>query len=197
MRPSDDHPLVEFVRHTFGPRFSDLLMAGYRQEPSRTTKVFHVTEEMEARGVEWVIELVSNSPPCRQEPLVLAALLKLLFKQPVISPHLEFSIDDLIEQIGWKSSPRRSREVDRVISTYAGLSFHKELKNKRVESVGLRWGQYSLITAYIRETVRSSTAQVSRRIEFAPSFIEGLKEGSMYFADINFGRVNTRDVFGR
>jgi hypothetical protein len=157
-------------------------------------KIFYITEVISEKNIEWAIEAVSNYPPSREEPLVLAALFKILLKRPAISPHLEFGMDELIEEIGWEHSLCTQNEIDRVISNYASFSFYKEPRNKRANRVGLKWGYYSLITAYFRETIyrrgESVSGQTVRCIELAYSFIDGIKRGQVNFADINFGQIH-------
>jgi len=191
MRQAEDHPLVRFIYQTFGPHFADLIMLGYGEEPSREKKVFHITEEIAGRSVEWTIEAISNSLPYRREPLVIAALLNILLKRPVISTRLEFQMDDLVEEIGRDYIPTRHEEIDRIITNYVSLSFFKEPKNEGVETDDLRWGNYSLIIMYLRDTVRTPGESVperkSRSIEIDRSFIEGIKKGQVFFSDINFG----------
>lgn len=193
MRQLNDHPLKKFVYNTFGPRLADLIMVGYNEKPSRRKKIFRITEEVGGRSVEWTIEALGKSLPSRQEPLVIAALLKILLRRPEISLHLEFRMEELVEEIGWNNSPLTQKRIDRIISNSAGLAFHKEPRNKRADMTGLKWGQYSLITAYIRESVRGaggSLPRISRCVEINSSFVEGLKKGLVYFADINLGRIH-------
>ena len=198
MRQVNNHPLAEFVYKTFGTSFSDLILAGYNEEPPRKRKHFYITEEADGGSIEWVIEVVSNSPPSGQEPLVLAALLKLLLQRPLLSSRLDFGIGELIEEVGWKDSSLTQRKIDRIISRYAALIYYKESRTKRGGSQrpSLSWGQYSLISAYLRESSRpagkSFPTKVSRSVEIDERFVEGIRRGQVCFADINFGPLSNQ-----
>jgi hypothetical protein len=196
MRQVNNHPLAEFVYRTFGTRFGELILAGYNEEPSRKRKRFYITEEANGGSIEWVIEVVSNAPPSGQEPLILAALLKLLLQRPLLSSRLDFGIGELIEEVGWKDSSLTQRKIDRIISRYAALIYYKESRAKRGEGrrPSLGWGQYSLISAYLRESSRpaekSLPTKISRSMEIDGRFVEGIRMGQVCFADINFGPLS-------
>jgi hypothetical protein len=193
MYQADDHPLAEFVYRTFGSRFADLLMVGYNEELSRKRKIFRITEEIAGRGFEWMIEAIGNSLPSRQEPLVLAALIKILLTRSTVSQQLVFGMDELIDTIGRRDELLMPGAIDNIITNYASLSFHKEPSNKMAERIGLKWGQYSLIKAYLRGSVRnpgeSIPQRTSRLVEIDAGFVEGIKMGKVYFADINFSQI--------
>jgi hypothetical protein len=76
------HPLTTFVSETFGQQFGDLLLAGYGAEPGGKCGRLYLAERDGRVEAGWVIELVAHRHPFGDEPLVLAALLKLL-----LSPH--------------------------------------------------------------------------------------------------------------
>lgn len=197
------HPLAEFVYRTFGTQCADLLMVGYNKEPSRRRKSFHITEELAGESIEWEIEMDSNSPPSGQEPLVLAALLKLLLQRSAISTPLEFRMDELVEELGWNNNPTTRRTIDRVITSYAALFYHKEPTRRQGkqlrerEGISLRWGQYSLLTAYLRGSISGAggarATRTYRRVDINKGFVEGLKRGRVYFADIDFGELKLED----
>jgi hypothetical protein len=104
MPQSTSHHLVEFVYSTFGKSFGDLLLAGYNEERSWKTRKFYIIEEVSGVSVEWEIEVAGKSSPIRHEPLVLAALLKLLLHRPALSYLLEFEMSEMVKELGWKDS---------------------------------------------------------------------------------------------
>jgi hypothetical protein len=196
MSQVNTHPLAEFVYKSFGTHFGDLILAGYNEEPSRKRKRFYITEEADRDRSEWVIEVAGNSPPSGQEPLIIAALLKLLLQRPLLSARLDFGIGELIEEVGWKDSLLTQRKIDRIISHYAALIYYKESRAKRGggQRPSLSWGQYSLISAYLRESScpagKSFPTKVSRSVEIDERFVEGIRRGQVCFADINFGSLS-------
>lgn len=188
------HPLTTFVYQTFGQQFGDLLLAGYGAEPSgRHRRLFFIEPE-----AGWVIELVGRRQPCRDEPLVLAALLKLLLTRPSISQYLEFELDELLAALRWRDDASTRRQVETAIGCYVRLLYDKQVdvpaKVRAPEPAG--GGYYHLLAGYVRET-NSYTGgppdRTLRGVYFDAGFIKGLKEGRVYFAGINFGPLQTAE----
>lgn len=96
------HPLTTFVSETFGQQFGDLLLAGYGTEPGGKCGRLYLTEQDGGVEARWVIELVTRRPPYGDEPLVLAALLKLLLRRPSTSHYLEFELGQLLAELQWR-----------------------------------------------------------------------------------------------
>src|ERR1041384_78102 len=106
------HPLTTFVYETFGQQFGDLLLARYGAEPSSKNRKLYLTEAAAGREVGWTIEMIARRLPRRDEPLVLAALLKLLLSRPSLSEYLEFEMDELLAELQWRDSGRTRRQVE-------------------------------------------------------------------------------------
>lgn len=193
MQQNNNHPLVEFIYRTFGKSFGDLLLAGYKEERSWEARNIYVVEEVSGLSIEWEIEIAGKSSPIRHDPLVLAALLKLLLHRPSLSSHLEFEISGLVDELGWEDNPLTYKAIDNAISTYVTLFYQKKLsaRMRRVNQTGLRWGHYSLVDGYFKvstgRAIRLQSSQTSRYIDINKEFIQGLKNRQVTFADIYFG----------
>ena len=197
------HPLTAFLYETFGRQFSELLLSGYGEEPSNRYRKLYLIES--AAGVEtaWVIELISRHLPCRNEPLVLAALLKLLLNRPSISHHghhLAFEPEELFTELRWRDDMSTRREVGTAITSYVRLLYDKQLDERagRGTSATMGGGSYHLLTGYFRETKYPVSSGGSlggnlSNVDFDTGFIEGLRRGRVYFAGINFGALNRTD----
>lgn len=184
------HPLTTFVYKTFGQQFGDLLLAGYGAGPSSRHTRLHFTES-EAR---WVIELVAHHQPCRDEPLVLAALLKLILTRPSISQYLEFELGELLATLRWRDGAKTRRQVETTIGCYVRLLYDKQVDvpESRRASALVGGGYYHLLAGYMRESMSATDGALGRTLRgvyFDAGFIEGLKRGQVYFAGINFGRL--------
>lgn len=190
MRAMSTHPLTRFVYETSGQQFGDLLLAGYGAGPSSGRSYLRVTESEVGEEVAWVIELVALRPPCRDEPLVLAALLKLLLSRPIISQPLEFGIGELLAELRWPDSPDTRRRVEEALVSYVGLLYDKrpDGRSGRRAQAGSGGGCYHLLAGYTREALAGTGS-----VYFAGAFIRGLLEGRVYFAGIDFGTLNRID----
>jgi hypothetical protein len=186
------HPLTTFTYETFGQQFGDLLLAGYGEKPGGGRRMLHLTESEAGAQTDWVIELIGNRLPCGDEPLVLAALLKLLLNRSIISPQLEFETVKLLPELGWQDDPDTRRYVNEVIVGYARLLYDKrgDVRAGRRESETDEGGCYHLLTGYVRGTVSVTGGTLVRTLGivcFDGGFIGGLKEGRVFFAGIDFG----------
>jgi hypothetical protein len=185
----DKHPLEGFIRETFGDRLGALLLVGYGEEASHPQASIRVTpSKQEARRTGWLIEVSGNLPHGRQ-PLVLAALLKLLLSRDPLSAELEFETSEVLSALGWAETPNTQREIERVIRKYFGLSY--VMRREGSDTVEL--GMYTLLTGYDHddeiEVEGRAATQSLHRVHFHRGFIEGLKDSRMVFAGIDFGRL--------
>jgi hypothetical protein len=190
-------PLTSFVSETFGRQFAELILAGCRAEPSSKRMKFYVTESDVGVETRWAIELISRRSPCRDEPLVLAALLKLLLSQPNISHQLEFQVDELLAELRWRDNVSTRRQVERAITGYVRLLYAKQIdeQTERGMPASAGGGYYHLLMGYIREAKSGSTSSSFIRslggVDFDAGFIGGLRRGRVYFAGIDFGSLRT------
>jgi hypothetical protein len=189
------HPLTTFVYETFGQQFGALLLAGYGEESPAGSKVFHYSDTEAVGQVEWAVELIADRLPYRDEPLVLAALLKLLLTRPTISEVLDFEADELMAELQWGTDAEAYKRLHQVIRKYVSLVYDKQ---EQARAGGLKrtnapWGCYHLLLAHLRETVRDEAAHTVKRysrVSFDYDFARGLKRGRVYFAGIDFGTLH-------
>jgi hypothetical protein len=191
------HPLTTFTYETFGQQFGDLLLAGRGEKPGGRRRL-HLTESEAGAQADWVIELVGNRLPCGDEPLVLAALLKLLLSRPTISPHLEFEITELLPELGWPDEWVTRQHVEGIIVGYAGQHYdvRADARAGRRALETAEGGCYHLLTGYIRGAMSGTGGLLVRTPGIACfdiGFIEGLKEGRVFFAGMDFGPLQAAE----
>lgn len=190
----DVHPLTTFVYDTFGQQFGDLLLAGYGAEPEGKRKRLYVTESDAGVKINWTIELIARRPLCRDEPLVLAALLKLLLTRQSISHLLEFDLSELLTELRWQDKLSTRQQVETSIVGYVRLLYDKQVVlgagRRKIATVG--GGYYHLLTGYVRGGKSNTGGALIRnrsRVYFDAGFIEELRQGRIYFAGIDFGLI--------
>lgn len=190
------HPLEEFIRHTFGDPFRRVVMAGYANAPGARPGPLSLPPDG-GGGRRRFLELRGgNPPPSGDEPLVLAALLKLLLSRPEFHRELEFSTAELLTELGWEDTGLVQRGVDHTIEKYATLAYFRyEEGGERGVLDGLtgEWGYYSLVTGYSTETAtprgRAQGRRLRNSVRFDEDFIRSLGEGRVIFAGVDFGAL--------
>ena len=188
------HPLTTYVYETFGQQFGGLLLTGYGLEPGRARRRLYVTESEEGMETDWVIRLVTSHLPCRDEPLVLAALLKLLLSRPNISQYLNFEPGDLFTTLRWRDNASTRRRVEMSIGCYVRLLYDTQVDTRagKRPSGHKGGGYYHLLTGYFRadqSVTDAAFTEASSGVYFDSGFIEGLRQGRVCFAGINFGPI--------
>jgi hypothetical protein len=181
------HPLESFIRQTFGDQFGKVVLAGYGRGAGISLRL-RLSVATEGKGVRGRTLEISGDLPHGREPLVLAALLKLLLSRGYLSAELEFVLPEVIGALGKAVTPGVPGEVDRVIRKYLGLSYMVRREG------GGESGMYALVTSYDRDDefesgVKASTSS-ALRAHFHPGFVEGLKASRVVFAGIDFGRLS-------
>jgi hypothetical protein len=171
-------------------------MVGLDEEPAPAKKTFYVQETVEGDVRHWEIEVVGNAPPSGSEPLVLAALLKLLLRRGAVPSPLEFQMSEVLEELLHAGVELAPESVDRIISKYVALSYDTRAGggNDSDESGG---GVYSLVTAYLRERKGKAggagPAGAFNSVHFDQTFASGISNGNVVVAGIRFGRLKRFD----
>jgi hypothetical protein len=189
------HPLTTFIYETFGRQFGTLILAGYGEEPDGRNKRLYLSKSDAGEETSWVIEMVARRPPCSDDPLVLAALLKLLLSRTRISDCLEFELIELLAELQWQDDLSTRQQAETAITSYVRLLYDKQVdaRTGRCTSAIAGGGYYHLLTGYIRGTKSNASEALSRNVSsiyFDASFIKGLKQGRVYFAGIDFSSFN-------
>jgi hypothetical protein len=188
------HPLSRFIYETFDQQFGELLMVGYGAEPGAGRRRLHLIESQDGVETGWVIALVTRRPPCHDEPLVMAALLKLLLSRPSVSQHLEFELGELLAELRWPDSLGTRRRVETAIGVYVRLLYDKQVDVGfgpcTTEAAG--GGYYHLLTGYVKGAKSDEErARSFSGVYFDTGFIKGIERRQVFFAGINFGRLQT------
>lgn len=192
------HPLSRFVYETFGQQFGDLLMAGYGAAPGGERRRLCLIESEVGVKTDWLIELVSDHLPCRDEPLVLAALLKLLLSRSSVLNYLEFELGELLAELQWQDEVNTRQQVGAAINTYVRLLYDKQVNSRVRRRTSALAGEsyYHLLTGYITEAHPGAGGALDRTfgcVYFDSTFIEGIMQGRVYFAGIYLGRLKTTE----
>jgi hypothetical protein len=189
------HNLELFIKRTFGDQMGAILLAGYGSEVGLREASQGVLGAAEGGGEEiWVIEISGNLPH-GEEPLVLAALLKLLLSKGPLGVRFDFAVEDVLAELGWQDRRFARDAVDNAVRKYTGLSYTR----KREVGAEAR-GMYTLVTGYDQitggVTEGGRRTRVLDRVHFHPRFIEGLRSFRITFAGLDFGSLHSVEYYG-
>lgn len=197
MENTANHPLAEFVYSTFGKPFGELIMVGYGEISPPEKRSFSFTEEYDGGEIEWVMDVTSSHPLREQEPLVLAAVLKLITGKSGTAQRFEFRMRELLDELGWVHTRASERAANRILEKCVYVNFHKyesEGARERYKKANAEWGRYKLISGYVVSRTRDPGEQMPGRVkhcvDFDGEFVRGLGEGRVLFASLDFGILN-------
>lgn len=190
--------LLAFADAEFGNRLSELLLSGYGESASARQRSYAVlTRDGSGQAQEHIVKVATEHHaglPSGREPLVLLALLKMLFAgQGLQTGRVVYAHKAVSEMIGWEPSPETGEAVDAAVMRYFHLVYGKE------ESMSIDPGgtlmKYSEsrrpITGYDYQDEGESSGgrgvRTYNRITFDREFIEQLKGGSLF--DFDWGHV--------
>ncbi|MDQ5826529.1 MAG: hypothetical protein M3441_20240 [Chloroflexota bacterium] len=198
-----EQDLLDFARRVLGGNLSEFLLSGLG-EPHQTRRRYGARS---TRPHKWArtyqFEIVSDDEgglPGGRDPLVLAALLHLMWTGREGRHEVAFRDGELLEKLGWPESEESRRCVEATIERYFSTSYcvtSRELQRaERVE------GQYSqvrkLITGYevTKERLPDAPKAVlkSTVVQFAAGFYEEVSSGSKYFFGIDFEQLQLRQL---
>lgn len=187
--PADSatHHLEVFIRRTFGDLFSTLLLLGYGEGVGRREASIRIPGggRGSARGGR-LLE-VSGELPHGREPMVLAALLKLLLARVRPPAELDFDLLAVMAEVGWPETKDPQGAVDDAIRKYLGLTYTV----RRGGGDGADSGMYAFVTGYdVDDEIEAEGMAVTRslrRVHFHREFAEGLRDSRVVFAGIDFG----------
>lgn len=147
------------------------------------------------------MKLLGDAPfsfPGGDEPLVLLALLKLIWADVTSRAGLDFKHETLLRTLGWEDAKDIRRLTDRAVERYYFLSLEKEV----AEEVGPHAGQfYRVMTqriivdySYYLESGEDveEGERIDSRVAFNPDFIQGLKDRTLLGIDWGKAQSVTR-----
>lgn len=192
--------LLAFAEAEFGDHLSGLLLSGYGESAAARQRSYAVlTRDRSGQEQEHVVKVATDHHsglPSGGEPLVLIALLKLLFAgKGLQTGRVVYAHKAVSEMIGWEDSPETGEAVNAAVIRYFHLFYGKE-ESMSIEPSGplVRYSQtMRLIAGYdYQDEVESSGVRGVRtynRITFDREFIEQLRGRSLF--DFDWGHVTS------
>jgi hypothetical protein len=193
-----EQDLLDFVRRVLGGNLSEFLLSGLG-EPHQTRRRYTARSTKTHKWARtYQFEIVSDNEdglPGGCDPLVLAALLHLMWTNKEGRHEVAFRDEELLEKLGWPESKESRRSIEATVDRYFSTSYcvtSRELpRAERIE------GRYShvrkLVTGY--EITKERLVEVpsvvlnSTVVRFEVGFFEEVSGEEKYFFGIDFGSL--------
>lgn len=122
--------LLKFARTEFGDHLSTLLLSGYGEERRKMVRSYNIGIREGAQHTSKRLKLVTDDPsglPSQDEPLVLLALLRLLWVgEQMRTSDVNYTHEALLRVLGWPDSTRGRAGIDHAVERYYNLTIRKE-----------------------------------------------------------------------
>lgn len=188
--------LTEYLERHCGPHLSALLLAS-GEEAQADRRLFLVAsrgelDETQERYIEAGLRGPSPHLPYGQDPLILAALIRLLFERGEVTEEactLTVDHNALLKLLGLKDSFETRRRLREALERYENLHFVEVLfrQSKKGPKKTGRANLNRVLTYQEAETVTGGTLGWGTRlrvaVEFDYSFIDGLRRGTLFGVD--------------
>lgn len=190
-----EQDLLDFVRRVLGVNLSEFLLSGLG-EPHQTRRRYTARSTKSHKWARtYQFEIVNDYEdglPGGHDPLVLAALLHLMWTGRAGRHEVAFRDEELLEKLGWPETKESRRAIEATVERYFSTSYcvtSRELpRAERIE------GRYShvrkLITGYeiTKEQLLNAPGVIlkSTVVQFAAGFFEEVSGQEKYFFEIDF-----------
>jgi hypothetical protein len=185
--------LLAFASAEFGDHLSGLLLSGYGEQAAQQRSYSVLTRDGSGQQQEHIVKVATahhSGLPSGREPLVLIALLKLLFAGTGLQTgRVVYAHEAVSEMIGWERSPETGEAVDAAVMRYFHLFYGKE-ESMSIDPGGplMRYSQSRrLIAGYdYQDEVEASGGRGVRsynRVTFRREFIDQLRGRSLFDFD--------------
>jgi hypothetical protein len=202
--PTDDElELLDSTRRVLGGNLSEFLLCGLG-EPHHPRRRFTATSVRTDRpGRVYQLEVVSESDtglPGGREPLVMAALLYLLWTGGKGRDEVIFRDEELLEILSWPDTRESRSIVESAVTRYYCTAY------RRTSRESLREGQGESISSQVQKLVTGYDTTLALRggppkqvrkstiLYFTTKFIEEVTGPEKYFLGVDFERLRVERI---
>lgn len=194
----DERELLDSARRVLGGNLSEFLLCGLNELHHTRRRFAAHSIRAHGPGLTHQLEVIGESDaglPGGRDPLVMAALLHLLWTGERGRDEIIFRDEVVLERLGWADTRESRLDIEAAVERYYNTAYHRTSR----ESLGAGKGErvssqvQKLVTGYdmtveLREgppkEVRKSTI-----LHFTTKLIEEVTGAEKYFLGIDFERL--------
>lgn len=200
--------LLEYALDLFGEPLSRFILSGIGEETEAQVWLFSVSFA-DGSGAALRREIrvepddIPREPrvlPCRREPLVMLALLRLLIEARGSLSTLSYSQEQILNLLGWEDDETTRSAIDQAVKRYARLSYSwglsgEELSEKKLSFYNAE-SRFISGYGYYNAEEDGENRRIANNAEFSSVFVEGLIRRTGFNVDWNRVSEITRDILG-
>jgi hypothetical protein len=200
--------LLEYALDLFGESLSRFLLSGIGEEAEAQVWLFSVSFDdggrmTRSRGIRVEPDDIPREPrvlPCRREPLVMLALLRLLIEARGSLSTLSYSQKQVLNLLGWEDDETTRSDIDQAVRRYARLSYSWGLSKEELTEKKLSFydaeSRFISGYGYYNAEEDGESRRIANTAEFSSVFVEGLIRRTGFNVDWNRVSEITRDILG-
>jgi hypothetical protein len=198
-----EHDLLDTARRVLGVNLSEFLLSGLG-EPHQLRRLYTARSiRAHGPGLTFRLEAVSDSEnglPGGRDPLVMAALLHLLWTGERGRDNVVFRDEELLERLSWPNTPESRRSIEEAVERYYCTAYLRT----STEPMGAGGGErrtsqvqkpvpgyettVELLSGPPKETRKSTVVQ------FMPKLLEEVSGAEKYFLGVDFERLRVERI---
>ena len=189
---------MKLMRRHFGGRFCSLVFYGLNKEKEgcipHNLRFTVPTEDGNKRVCECEFENC-NSIARGDDPLVIAALLKLYLERGNLEYDFNFGIGEIAEELSWQFNQDTEERISETIANHARVGGCISIGNQAGKKVelpfedyvfrGLLFCTFKFVTREFSENY-PNILRSSHRITFHREFVEGMRKGKVIVGKVCF-----------
>jgi len=198
--------LLEYALGLFGEPLFRFLLSGLGEETEAQVWLFRVSFDdmsgvVRRREIKVEPDDIPGEPrvlPCRREPLVMLALLRLLIEAHGSLSTLSYSQEQVLTLLGWEDDETTRLDIDQAVRRYARLSYSWGLSREELTERKLSFyeaeSRFISGYGYYNAEEDGENRRVANNAEFSSVFVEGLIHRTGF--NIDWNRINeiTREI---
>jgi hypothetical protein len=195
--------LLNTARRVLGVNLSEFLLSGLG-EPHQPRRLYTARSvRAQGAGLTFRLEAVSDSGaelPGGRDPLVMAALLHLLWTGVRGRDEVVFRDEELLEKLSWHDTPESRRSIEGAIERYYCTAYLRTSREQMGAGGGeRRSSQVQKLVPGYETTVEllSGPPKETRKstvVQFMPKLIEEVSGVEKYFLGVDFERLRVERV---
>ena len=198
-----EHDLLDTARRVLGVNLSEFLLSGLG-EPHHPRRLYTARSvRAHGPGHTFRLESVSDSGeglPGGRDPLVMAALLHLLWTGERGRDEVVFRDEELLERLAWAATPESRRSIEGAVERYYCTAYLRtstepmeagggERRSSQVQKLVPGYETtLELLSRPPKETRKSTVVQ------FMPKLVEEVNGPEKYFLGVDFERLRLERI---
>lgn len=198
-----EQDLLDTARRVLGVNLSEFLLCGLG-EPHKPRRLYTARSAKEhGPGLTFQLEVVSDSEeelPGGRDPLVMAALLHLLWTGERGRDEVVFRDEELLERLAWPDTPESRCSIGDAVERYYCTAYRR----MSTEPMGAGGGErrssqvQKLVPGYETTVERLSGLPKETRkstvVQFMPKLVEEVTGVEKYFLGVDFERLRLERI---